>query len=395
MSSINSFETDMRKLRRKRKNKRIIKNTLFIFLIVAVALAVYATRSVWMSYFDGILERAQFGNSTDIDGELAAGNYPLDISKKTDVQIGAMSKAWTLVADSEFYVYNQSGEVIYSQQVNFSNPVAKSSNKRTLIYDMGGYSFMSMSDKKQVYSKQLTDQILLGAVCDNGNVAIVTSNDKYTSYLTVYDKNGSEVFHWADGNMITAVDINDRGTGCIVSSTYAKGGQYHSVISVIDFSSSELIAKSSPLPCMTFGLEHCLDGQFWAITDNSLYRLASDGTVNYVYNYKLDLADFSLSDKVAVLTFESIDNNHSSATVFSYNDDKAVQLEGYGKISRVYAKDSTIYLCEKNKLSVIDRNGTVYFTKPLDSECKQLAVLNNDIYVMGYKTVSKYEVTYE
>ncbi len=393
MSSVNSFETDMRKLRRKRKSKRIIKNTLFIFFIIVIALAIYATRSAWMSYFDGILERAQLGQSHEYDGELASGNYPLDVSGKTDVDIGSMSKNWTLLADSEFYVYDPSGEVVYSQRINYANPIINEGEKRTLIYDLGGYSFMSMSNKKQTYSKQLSDQILLGAVGDDGTAAIVTSNDKYTSYLTVYDKNGSEIFHWADGNMITAVDINDRGTGCVVSSTYARGGQYISVISVIDFSSDKLVAKSEPVPAMTFAVEHCLDGQIWVITDNSLYRLSSECAVNYVYNYKLDLADFSASDKIAMLVFESIDNTFSDGVIFSYNDDTNVTISDIEKFGTVFVKDSTVYLCQGSELTLYDRSGNVYLSTPLSNECRQIAVSGSDVYLMGYKYIEKYEVT--
>ena len=62
MSSINSFETDMRKLRRKRKAKRTFKNLLFVFAVVLVIGIVYVTQDQWIGYLDGILERAETGN---------------------------------------------------------------------------------------------------------------------------------------------------------------------------------------------------------------------------------------------------------------------------------------------------------------------------------------------
>ncbi len=393
MSSVNSFETDMRKLRRRRKSKRIIKNTLFIFFIIVIALAVYATRSVWMSYFDGILERAQNSVSSDIDGELAKGNYPLDISKKSDVNIGSMNKCWTLLADSEFYVYTESGEVIYSQQIKYSNPIINESEKRTLIYDLGGYGFMSLSNKKQVFEKTLTDQILLGAVGDDGTVAIVTSNDKYTSYLTVYDKNGSEIFRWSDSNMITAIDINSDGSGCSVSSSYARGGKYISVVSVIDFSSDKLVTKSEALPSLTFGVEHTNDGKLWVVTDNCLYRLNEQGKIDYMYSYKLDLDSFDFSEEVTALVFESIDNAHSAVTIVSYNENDAVELTGMSEITSVVVNGYSVYLCEKTKINVLDADGVNRFNMPLDGECKQFAVSDKDIYLMGYKLIDKIEIT--
>ncbi len=397
MASVKSFETDMKKVRRKRKNKRILKNTLFILVIVAISLVIYFTRSLWLSYFDGILEDAQLGMRDETDGELQTGNYPFDVSKKSELNIGSMNKCWTLLADSEFYVYNLSGNVIYTQQVNYSNPVINESEKRTLIYDLGGYSFMTLSNKKQMYSKRLIDQILLGEVGENGAVAIVTSNDKYTSYLTVYDKNGSEIYHWADGNMITAVDINDKGTGCAVSSTYAKGGQYHSVISVIDFSSDEPVTKSDTLPAMTFALERCSDGQLWVVTDNCLYRLSQDGKINFSFDYTanrmLRLEKFDVGSNICYLVFENTNSKKSDALLFSYASDTVKAYSDIDKVTTVEVIDNLVYQCSKTALRVFDSNDRVYLEAPLESECKQLSVSGENIYTMSHKLIDRIEIS--
>lgn len=389
MSSVNSFETDMRKLRRRRKNKRILKNMFLIFAIIVIALLVYVTRSSWISYFDGILERAQFGSNVHIEGEIAHGNYPIDISKKTKTDIGSMSKCWTLFADTTFYVYSDSGDIVYSVQASYSNPIINETAKRTLIYDLGGYNFMVLSNSKQVYSKQLTDQILLGAVGSDGTVAIVTSNDKYTSYLTVYDKNGSEIFHWADSNMITAVDINEKCTGCIVSSSYARGGEYKSVISAIDFSSTELAMKSSPIDALTFGLEYCQDDQFWIIADNALYRMSFDGTVGFKYDYKYDLVSYSANDKIAALVFESVGNEHTSVSLMGYNSDEVCEIIREEKINYILADGSTVYMNTDSALEALNRNGESLLNMELDGVYRQFSVSGNNIYLLGYKYINK------
>lgn len=389
MSSVNSFETDMRKLRRRRKNKRILKNMFLIFAIIVIALLVYVTRSSWISYFDGILERAQFGSNVHIEGEIAHGNYPIDISKKTKTDIGSMSKCWTLFADTTFYVYSDSGDIVYSVQASYSNPIINETAKRTLIYDLGGYNFMVLSNSKQVYSKQLTDQILLGAVGSDGTVAIVTSNDKYTSYLTVYDKNGSEIFHWADSNMITAVDINEKCTGCIVSSSYARGGEYKTVISAIDFSSTELAMKSSPIDALTFGLEYCQDDQFWIIADNALYRMSFDGTIGFKYDYKYDLVSFSANDKIAALVFESVGNEHTAVSLMGYNSNEVCEIIREEKINYILADGSTVYMNTDSALEALNRNGESLLNMELDGVYRQFSVSGNNIYLLGYKYINK------
>lgn len=392
MSSVNSFETDMRKLRRRRKNKRIAKNMLLIFSIIVVALLIYVTRSTWLSYFDGILERAQLGSSAHIEGEIAEGNYPIDISKKTKTDIGSMSKCWTLFADTTFYVYSPSGDLNYSVQASYSNPIISETQKRTLIYDLGGYNFMVLSGSKQIYTKQLTDQILLGAVGSDGTVAIVTSNDKYTSYLTIYDKNGSEIFRWADSNMITAVDINEKCTGCIVSSSYARGGTYKSVISEINFSSTELVMKSSPIDALTFGLEYCQDDQFWIVADNALYRMSFDGTVNFVYEYKYDLVSYSANDKIAALVFESIGNEHTAISLLGYNSDEVCEITREENINYIITDGSTVYMNTDTTFEALNRNGESLMNMELDGVYRQFSVSDSNIYLLGYKYINKIQM---
>lgn len=396
MSSVNSFQTDMRKLRRRKRGKKILKDTIFVFIILVSILLIYATRAWWMSFFDGILEKAQNSNRVqdDIEASLADGNYPMDVSKKNNTVISSMNRCWTLLADNVFYVYDGSGEPVYSVQINYTNPIVRENEKRALVYDLGGYNFTVLSGKKQVYSKTLSDQILLGAVGTDGSVALVTTSDKYTSYLTIYDKNGSEIFHWADSNMITAVTVNEKGTGCIVSSMYARGGEFKSVISVIDFSSTELVMKSSPLSSLVFGLEYCQDGEYWIVCDNALYRMSKDGDINYSYAYKYNLSKYSAGDKVATLVFESIAEQHTIVALFGYNSDEACEITLDQDVNCVVVDGSTVYLNTDKMFKAVDRTGNVIFEMELDSVYKEFCVSEGNIYLLGYKYVDKIEIAY-
>ncbi|MBQ4159574.1 MAG: hypothetical protein IJD83_01450, partial [Clostridia bacterium] len=55
-----------------------------------------------------------------------------------------------------------------------------------------------------------------------------------------------------DGNMITAVALNSSGKGCLVSSSYAMEGDYNSCVTMLDFSSTEVKLKTSPVKSLAF-----------------------------------------------------------------------------------------------------------------------------------------------
>ncbi len=394
MASLNDFETDMRKLRRKRRAKRHIKNFSLMLAVVIVALLVYITRDSWIAYFDGIVDRAR-GNSSAVmnDGELAGGNYPIDISKKTNTVIGKMQRYWTLFADTTFYVYDSNGEIVYSAQASYSNPIVEESAKRTLVYDQGGYSFMVAGPKKEIYSKRLESQILLGAIGDDGSVAIVTQNDKFASYLTVYDKNGSEIYHWADGTMITACAINSNGKGCLISSTFARGGTYRSVVTRLAFDQEEVSMQTPSFETLGLAIGYC-DGGIWFIGHDRTYRLNEDGATSMTYQYDYNLKSFCMSSELAVLVFEGAGGDGGGLSVLKADSEEVAAIRHDSEPNDVYCTDSAIYLCYDDVINAIDAQGNLLATAPADTVYRQFTVLNGEMFLLGYRTVEKIEFTF-
>lgn len=389
MPSVNSFETDMRKLRRKRRTKRYVKNLAFVFAVLIVAGLIYITKDAWLDYFDGILAKAQTGAAVQNDGELAGGNYPIDISKKTNTSIGKIQKFWTLFADTAFYVYDSSGDIVYSEQASYSNPIVEQSERRTLVYDQGGYSFTVLGPRKQIYSKRLSDQILLGSVGADGSVAIVTQNDKYDSYLTIYDKNGSEIYHWADGTMIMAAAIDQNGKGCILASVYARGGDYKTVLTRLNFDETEVELQTAPVETLAFEVAYC-SGGMWLVGDDRLVRFNSDGGVEQTFEYNYQLSSFSLSEKLAALAFKGAGGNGEIAVIQAESQGTYVAAAAY-EIADVYASDSRVYILESSKIDALDSGGNLVATAPLDTVYREFSVLGDEIFLLGYHTVEKIE----
>lgn len=389
MPSLNAFETDMKKMRRKRRTKRTIKNVSFILAVVVIAGLIYLSRDAWLSYFDGILERANQSVSTvQNDGSLAGGNYPIDISKKTHTAIGRIAKNWTLFADTTFYVYDPSGEMIYSVQAPYANPIVAESDKRALIYDQGGYNFTVAGQKKEVYTKKLTEQILLGAVGPSGCVAIVTTNEKFQSYLTIYDKDGSEIYHWADGTMITSVAVNANGNGCILASSYARNGSYQTVVTQLDFGSTETVMQTRPIETLGFKVEYCSGGT-WLIGQDKALLIASDGSIEQTYRYSYGLADFALSDRMAVLVFEDIDGRGSGAAIMSVGGESVFETTLDADVTSVYCDSRAVYFNLGQRIDAYDAEGQLLATAPVDSVYRGFTVLDGSVYLLGYHSVDK------
>lgn len=387
MASVSSFETDMRKLRRKRKRKRAVKNLMVIAAVVVVCLGIYLSRGLWLSYFEGILERGASAGSE----EHSESVYPIDISKRVNVDIDSMENCWTMFCDTSLMTCNSDGTIINTLYVPYSNPVVETVQNRVLAYDMGGYNFIVATRRGEVYNKKLDNQILFAEMGEKGNAAVVTATEKYPSYLTVYDKNGTEIFRWADGNLITSVVLDDSGNRCAVSSIYAVGGSIKSVVSVLQFDKTEVVCKSAPIETMALDLEFTKDGGIWVIGDSKLLRLDDSCKVGCNYDYAYDLASFSAEKDVCALVFEKTGGKETCLSLFDADIDSATEITYNEKIKHIDVCDGLVYYNTASRLNAVDKNGIMAGTAELDSDCISFAVYENEILVLGYRSIEKIE----
>lgn len=389
MASINSYETDVKKLRRSRRTKRALRRIFAILAVLVVALLVYISRDSWLPYFEEILEEGYASaTSTTLEDE-EESNFPFDVSSRSNVSIGAMRDCWVMFSDTSITTYDASGTTIQSVYAPYGTPTVETSSTRALVYDMGGYSLMVISRRNEIFEKKLDDQILFAEIGEKGNIAVVTSTDKYASYLTIYDKNGTEIFHWADGNYIMAVTLNDAGTGCAVASLYASGGILKTLVYVLDFSSTEVQAKSSAIETMTIGIEFTDDEEIWLVGSDALYLLASDCTVSSTFDYTYDISGFSAEDNVCAIIFDKPGSDDYLVSIFEAGLDETAEITYNEEVKYVLVDDGKVYLNTASKLDKLNTSGEVESETDLSSEFTSFVIYDDNAILLNYRTVAK------
>ncbi|MCD7772187.1 MAG: DUF5711 family protein [Oscillospiraceae bacterium] len=390
MSSINSYETDIKKLRRSKRTKRFLRRLFAILAVLVVALLIYLTHDSWLPYFENILEEGyESATSTTLDEEEEESNFPFDVSSRSNVSIGAMRDCWVMFSDTSITTYDASGATIQSVYAPYGTPTVETSSTRALVYDMGGYSLMVISRRNEIFEKKLDDQILFAELGEKGNLAVITSTDKYVSYLTIYDKNGNEVFHWADGNYIMAVALNDSGTGCAVASLYTSGGILKTLAYVLDFSSTEIQAKSSAIETMALDIEFTDDGKIWLIGNDDLYLLESDCTVSYTYNYTYDISGFSAVDDLCALSFEMPGSDDNIVAIFEAGLDETAEITYNEEVKYILVNDDKVYLNTSSQIDCLDSSGNIESETALGAEYTSFVIYNGSAILLNYRSVVK------
>ena len=117
------------KNRRKRK-KKLLKFLIFL-LLAAIGAGLYLTKDMWYNKLRGIGEQYRtIVNS----GQLADGNFPIEVSSGADYQVRAAGKNIVLLSDTYTLYYDTEGNLIRKRQHNYTNSILCAAGGKALIY---------------------------------------------------------------------------------------------------------------------------------------------------------------------------------------------------------------------------------------------------------------------
>lgn len=377
---------NLQKYRKKKKRKLRVKRFLIFLMIVLFGCLAFVTRDKWVPFFDGIISR--YKTIIVNDGHLAKGNFPIAVGKSVDFDIEKMNKGFVLLTDSYIRIYDEHGENNVSKQHGMANPVIKAKNKRVLLYDIGGYTFTNENKLKTIYTKTTQDQILLGRLSEKEYTAIVTKSDKYTSLMTIYNKNGNEIFYSSSSDRIIDIAFDKSSTGCIATTIGAKGGQLVSTLLKFKFDKTEKQWSSEPIKTMVLTSSICEDGSIVAVGDTLYASFSSAGKLISSYKYTSDLVDYSTNGDITALISEHTENEKSNLTIISIGK-KPVEIVVDKTAKSVKVDDKIVYVLCDDELYTYDDEGVLLARADLAIEYVDFAVNDDYVYLLGYDDINR------
>ena len=172
----------------------------------------------------------------------SGAGFPLSFSGGSIVDIEAVDSNVCVLTNEMLYCVSPSGKLKFSEVLNFSQPVIKTSGKYGIVFDRLSGKYMIISKSKVIYSGNSLDsqQIITAQISNNGNYAIASRSSEAACVLTYYDKNGTEKFSWACmKDHIVSVDIasNKREIACAALS--ASEGEIETKVYLLDIYSNK------------------------------------------------------------------------------------------------------------------------------------------------------------
>lgn len=391
-----AIETDVSELRdrQKKKSKRNFLIRFFAVLIVcAIIVVAVFTKDKWYPYLDGILNKAPSGTALDSSGnaELSEGLFPISIESGSDYQMKAMGNYFAVLDDSRFFVYTTDGESIFTKQHSFANPILTVSDKKALIYDLGGNNLSLESKYKTIYEKTFDNTILKASLSSNDMAAVVTKSDKFLAELNIFDSTGKNIFTYKSyDSRITDVNFLPDNSGCVVTTLGASGGEVISGLIKFNFTSTEMVWKSDSTETLAVNTNIDNSGNIVIIGDSEYVYYSSDGTKLYEQSYNDDIVDYCYSDNLsAVLLENTMLRKYSLVITNSSNPENSYTIELPEETSKLFADGDFIYILTNSGIYTYNSMGQQISETKLTDSYDNFCKIGGYFFLLGYDEINR------
>lgn len=292
--------------------------------------------------------------STKVAMSKSGDSFPVSYDFSTGGNITYSNGSVLVTTENELRCYNRTGNLIYSRSHGLAEPIIKTSEIRTLIFGVNDSRYRIETAEKEVLSKKTEDNaaIITADISDCGVYALVTEADEDIALVTVFDKNGNEIYKYhSANNYVTGVTVSEDGDKLCVVLLSTKQAEFVSKICVFDLDDTEPLFEKEITNEVVYTVEYTDSSNICVITDKQYFNLKNDKITNTLtYNPEF-LNKFEITDDY-ILLYNSADSNSQAGNVYVLSKRGKVKAEFSveGSISDISVCDGKVYtLGEKVK----------------------------------------------
>ena len=274
-----------------------------------------------------------------------------------------------VAGDGEIKLFTSTGRATMVHGSGYTNPKICASDTTVLVYDQGRRSFTVFNSFVSLYSETLDYPISSADMAPDGSFCIVTSSDKYSSVVRIYDSDFQLESEIMKNDYVVSAEMSPDSRTVAILSLSAVEGESKTTLSVVEKGRSQERSRIVINDVMPYTASFVSSGRIAVICADSSYAYDLDGHRLGSYNYPSKLVNMSVSSGGALLLFA----------------DKSVNA---GYILQVVGESGGVISSFKLTGQVIDieRSGSYAFVL-FDNEIRRIDVL--------FGTSSSFEFTEE
>ncbi|MBE6810592.1 MAG: hypothetical protein E7521_06005 [Ruminococcaceae bacterium] len=325
----------------------------FLITVVAVVAIVYFVLSL-------ILPVSVYENITNSIALLGHGKYPTYTSGSTIINSVSNGQYYYVLTDTSIIAYSNGGKIIFNELHGFSNPVLSVSETRAIVYDQGGENLYVYNLSGKIDSLDTKQEIITASISRNGDFAVSTHSDNYTSVVKVYDKNLENIYTWNSAkDIVNNVLVNNSGNRLAVTTFNAIAGQYNSKMIILGFESAD--------PLYTVELESTVALSLF--NTGKGVSVITPNKYKFINWKKFTINDIDISGEInlvrkaenglLLVTNRANDRSDNTVLLVSKKGLLSKEFKINNLITDIQYSKSRVYYISDTLVNILDNNGNV------------------------------------
>lgn len=175
-------------VQKKKRKHPLLRLLLLLLLVLAVILG-----ALWLDGrgFDGLRRLWSYSRvETDENGLALFGQ----ISSESDDRYALLGDGLVILSQNRLQAFNESGQVIYEDKVNFSSPALAQGGGMAAAYSIGGDRVLLLTGKGLLKTLDGFQGLISAKLNDAGYLAVVDGKGGYKGIVSVYTPQGEKLF---------------------------------------------------------------------------------------------------------------------------------------------------------------------------------------------------------
>lgn len=362
------------------KKKVVISGIVVLIIVIFTVIGmVYVSNQNFRNFMDTYVLFKTYK-----ENDLAS----INIDTEKNIYTYAYYNYVVVLENNKLTLYNSSGKVVESFEVNISSPIFASQDNYLVVAEKDNTKAYLFKDKKMIWQKDVDGQISRVNINENGYVSIIVSGTSYKSVITTYAQDGAEVFKTflsnavaidsdisRDNKYLSFCEMDLSGTFVqskvkIISIDKAKQDPANSIIYTYEIPANSLVTNleyhdRDELICLC-------DNKVLLLKNGNIETLAEiDSSVTFT-GAKLSKSYFKvIEDKYG------INNQNSRVEIYNTSSRKVSTYTIKGVAKEVTAKDGVIAVNLGTEAYFISESGFLKKKYVSNQEIKNIVISNN------------------
>lgn len=370
------------KVGNKKKPKKILRTLIIVIAVALVTLtALYVVPQV----------KNEVERTDSAEGDLL---FTVDSELTDGIKLSSGNIA---VTGKSLISFKASGEKRYTENIGYSSPVFKSSDKKYIAFERSTGKYTIADKSEIIYQGDLEEEIINADIASNGNYAIITRSAQSTLVVTIYSSKNTTMFSWeCTDDYLTDVALSKNGKSVAVSSINVSNGDPYSRIYYFNVDSLEIESKLEYPNETVYRIKFIDNKKISVITDISYMIADMKETQSQVVSYEYDeLAGFSFGSKssVAILKKEFGSLNDKNLMVIDKNCEKVFEKSIESDILDFKTDSKNVYVLISGKILVYSiSSGERVDDIEVDASSSKLMISGNTAFTFSENSVYKYVI---